>query len=516
MKKIIYKFFFIIVLIISGCTNTSNNSGYSTNTKAYYEANRMSYFKNYGYPTPAVKIKKPVPYLQANSHLKTKRFLSSYNEKEILKFYKRLGIEGIGDNSYYWRWHFKINEKNYSRSINRTLYSTYRASSSSILTLQGKKWIKKPISQNSLGTLQNIIVMERGKSGVITYLLIKGSEGDFLVKGEYAVRKVMGLNPNNTGKKINIELAKGGDKNYSRKAFVKSPTLLLSGYFAVEKVGSNYHVYGGGFGHGVGMSQYGAYDLGENYRYSYKKILNKYYQNITLKNMYRLSGVSKNIRVGLTTTGFGSLDHNVVTMYSTSKAEIWNGWMRIKLAPRDKVKIIPSGGKQILYVNGKKRVETVGKLNFKSSKNQFVITSIKRQHTRIKYPVYRGKIEVALSKTNSRKLRIINEVFIEDYLLQVVPSEMMRHFGVEALKAQAVAARTYALNDYLKSKNNKEAFNVRDDTHSQVYNRIDENPETTKAVKSTYGQVMLYNGRPIDAKYYSSSGGYGGASQNVW
>lgn len=55
------------------------------------------------------------------------------------------------------------------------------------------------------------------------------------------------------------------------------------------------------------------------------------------------------------------------------------------------------------------------------------------------------------SKTNSKKIRVINKVKIEDYLKQVVPSEMPESFGVEALKAQAVAARTYALSDYLKT-----------------------------------------------------------------
>ena len=65
-------------------------------------------------------------------------------------------------------------------------------------------------------------------------------------------------------------------------------------------------------------------------------------------------------------------------------------------------------------------------------------------------------MEVKLSKTNSKALRMINEVNMEDYLLQVLPSEMPESFGLEALKAQAVAARTYALNDYFHSRLKKE------------------------------------------------------------
>ena len=111
---------------------------------------------------------------------------------------------------------------------------------------------------------------------------------------------------------------------------------------------------------------------------------------------------------------------------------------------------------------------------------------------------------------------MINEVGMEDYLLQVLPSEMPESFGLEALKAQAVAARTYALNDYFHSRFKKEGFHVIDDTRSQMYNNVDENPTSTKAIKETYGQVMLYEGKPIDAKYYSTSSGYGAAAHNIW
>ena len=58
-------------------------------------------------------------------------------------------------------------------------------------------------------------------------------------------------------------------------------------------------------------------------------------------------------------------------------------------------------------------------------------------------PNYRGIMELKPSRTASRGIRIINEIYMEDYLKQVVPSEMPQSFGVEALKAQAIAARTY-------------------------------------------------------------------------
>lgn len=514
MKKICRVLVTLMFIFLVGCSNSSTK--YKSNSKEVYMKNRVTYFENYGYPKPTMKVGVALPYLQATSHMKTGKFLNRYSEKKILNFFKDLDVKGYGDNSYYWRWHFTIDKDTYSRGIGKALAQASKSRYNHVYTLYNGKWIYKSLNYNSLGTLKDIIVMERGKSGVVTYLVIKGSNGTYLLKGEYTVRKVLGLNRGNLGKRIELHLSKSGTGGYSKKVSLKNPNLLLSGFLAIEKTGNNFNIYGGGYGHGVGMSQYGANDLAKNYGYSYSKILKTYYKEITFKNMYRIKGVSKNIRVGLTTTGFGSLDHRSLTMFSTSKAEIWNGWMKIKLSPRDKIKVIANGRRQILYVNGKKRVETVGQLNFKSSNKKFVITSIRRAQRKTRYPIYRGKIETHLSKTNAHRIRVINEVYLEDYLVQVVPSEMPKGFSLEALKAQAIAARTYALNDYLKAKYKKEGFHVRDDTYSQVYNRIDTNEDTIKAVKSTYGKVMLYNGKPIDAKYYSTSCGYGASSQNVW
>ncbi len=264
------------------------------------------------------------------------------------------------------------------------------------------------------------------------------------------------------------------------------------------------------------MSQYGAYDLAKNYGYKHKKILNCYYTDMDIKNMYKLDGVGKTIRVGITTKGHKSLDHSIVSFTSHSKATLTNSWMNMKLDASDKVKIESNGKRMIIYVNGKKRAETVQGVKYDSKNDKVIVTSLRRGHRKTMYPVYRGTLEIKLSKTNPNALRVINEVKMEDYLLQVLPSEMPESFGLEALKAQAVAARTYALNDYFNSRFKKEGFHVIDDTRSQMYNNVDENPDSTKAIKQTYGEVMLYNGKPIDAKYYSTSSGYGASAHNIW
>lgn len=515
MKKIYVAFILLLGIIVSGCSSAgTRNFEASRNSSG---KDRMSYFSKYGYPAPEGSRGKEIPYLQATSHIKgRKTFLNRYSEKKILEFYKDLSIEGFGDNSYFWRWYFAINERDLSRSVNKTIYSAYNSRPSSILTLSGGKWVRKHIPANPVGTLKKVIVLERGKSGVITYLLVSGTNGEYLVKGEYAVRQVLGLSKSNTGVTVKVLRAKSGDNEYSYRNALTNPSLLPSGFLAIEKKGSRYYVYGGGYGHGVGMSQYGAYDLAKNYGYKHKKILNCYYTDMDIKNMYKLDGVGKTIRVGITTKGHKSLDHSIVSFTSHSKATLTNSWMNMKLDASDKVKIESNGKRMIIYVNGKKRAETVQGVKYDSKNDKVIVTSLRRGHRKTMYPVYRGTLEIKLSKTNPNALRVINEVKMEDYLLQVLPSEMPESFRLEALKAQAVAARTYALNDYFNSRFKKEGFHVIDDTRSQMYNNVDENTDSTKAIKQTYGEVMLYNGKPIDAKYYSTSSGYGASAHNIW
>ncbi len=129
--------------------------------------------------------------------------------------------------------------------------------------------------------------------------------------------------------------------------------------------------------------------------------------------------------------------------------------------------------------------------------------------------MYRGSFEVKLTK-NARELVLINEVDIEDYLLQVVPSEMPASFGLEALKVQAITARTYAVKDILRNRYKNLGFNILDSAQSQVYNNLDENNVATNAVKATRGLVIVYDDKPIDAKYYSTSSGLNSHAHNVW
>ena len=99
----------------------------------------------------------------------------------------------------------------------------------------------------------------------------------------------------------------------------------------------------------------------------------------------------------------------------------------------------------------------------------------------------------------------INELLLEEYLYSVVGSEMPSSFGIEALKAQAIASRTYAINNILKPKGIN--FDLYDTVLSQSYKgKSSEKDNIIKAVRETRGIVLVYKGEIIDALYHSSSG----------
>ncbi len=124
---------------------------------------------------------------------------------------------------------------------------------------------------------------------------------------------------------------------------------------------------------------------------------------------------------------------------------------------------------------------------------------------------YRGTITIHKGKG---VLDFVNNVNLEEYLLSVVPSEVYTSWNQEALKAQAVAARTYALYE-MKDRLSKN-FHVYADTRSQVYKGISsEHPKTTKAVIDTKGQVLLYNGKIIKSYFSSSIGGLSASGNEI-
>ena len=125
---------------------------------------------------------------------------------------------------------------------------------------------------------------------------------------------------------------------------------------------------------------------------------------------------------------------------------------------------------------------------------------------------YRGTVRVIATKN---QLLAINHVDLEQYLYSVLGAEMSPTFPAEALKAQAVAARTYAL--YRSQSTSNKAFDLDSTQTSQVYPGISGESGTTQAaVNATLGQILTYQGKPILAAFHSSSGGHTENVEDIW
>ncbi len=128
---------------------------------------------------------------------------------------------------------------------------------------------------------------------------------------------------------------------------------------------------------------------------------------------------------------------------------------------------------------------------------------------------YRGGFVILTNKDKSN-LTVVNKVNLEDYLLSVVPSEIPNKWKKEALKAQAVAARSYSIG-YLNRRRSK-GYDLESTVEDQAYLGISaEKKQTSDAVKETSGLILLdKNNKPFIALYHSSAGGYTDSIENVW
>jgi stage II sporulation protein D len=125
---------------------------------------------------------------------------------------------------------------------------------------------------------------------------------------------------------------------------------------------------------------------------------------------------------------------------------------------------------------------------------------------------YRGMVQVI---PDGKQLVAIDRVDLEQYLYSVLGAEMSKDFPAEALKAQAVAARTYAL--YRSRAASKKLFDVDCTQDSQVYRGLASEAGTTQAaVDATSGQIMTYQGKPILAVFHSASGGHTENVEDIW
>lgn len=170
---------------------------------------------------------------------------------------------------------------------------------------------------------------------------------------------------------------------------------------------------------------------------------------------------------------------------------------------RFEVQAQPGGFK--LFENGRLLGSFEGRLKVNSQAESLSING----------KLFRGDLELMPDPLNPATLNVINPVLLEDYLKAVVPSESPASWPLESLKAQALAARTYAVAGW--GKHAARGYDMNDDTSDQMYSGVAaEHPNTNTAVAETAGQIITYGNKPITALFFSTSGGMTDSSLEVW
>lgn len=249
---------------------------------------------------------------------------------------------------------------------------------------------------------------------------------------------------------------------------------------------SSFFISGRGWGHGVGMSQWGAYGFAQRGT-TYDAILAHYYRSTTLgkapvARVRVLLGEGKKALAVASDSPFSVRDGSRTVHQLQPGPYAFGPGLKLKVDQAQPAKALTG---PLVFLPGATPLKYGGKQ-------------------------YRGQLQVNVVKTS---LQIVNSVGLEAYLYGVVPREVPFHWPAEALKAQAVVARSYAL----AVRKSGAAYDLYADTRSQVYGGVAaEKPTTNTAVDGTAGQVLLFQGKVATTFFFSTSGGRTASIEDVW
>jgi stage II sporulation protein D len=263
-------------------------------------------------------------------------------------------------------------------------------------------------------------------------------------------------------------------------------------------------VDGHGWGHGRGMGQYGARAQAEG-RATWQQILSRYYTGIRLERR----STAQRIRVLLkqTRSVVVRADYRLTATWTTGKtltrrvhAYFWIG--RVGVATVIKASSSPTGPWHT-FASGRSRI-----IRLEGAKQVGIIGSSSARW-------YRGAIDLLPSGST---YDVIDDVPLEQYVAEVVPREMPASWPINALRAQAVAARTYVLRVAEVARSRHSSHDICGSDACQVFGgyawtvrgsyEVLENRRTNAAALSTAGYIMTWHGKAILAEYSSSTGGY--------
>lgn len=246
-------------------------------------------------------------------------------------------------------------------------------------------------------------------------------------------------------------------------------------------------VRGHGFGHGVGVSQYGAYGYalhGKDYRF----ILAHYYRGSSIGQIEGTKIVRVLLDISPGDVGFsGATSACSVALDPTRNYEAHRDGNRVKLRSSSGKPLADCGAKLRAAAHGKVTIAGIG--------------------------TYRGVLEAVPTESNPGSLNVINALPVEQYVKGVIPNESPPSWPAAELRAQAVESRSFALTAGVGGN----GFDLYDDTRSQVYDGLSSETATTNtATEATRGQVVTYGGKIAETYFSACSGGYTESVQNVF
>jgi len=265
---------------------------------------------------------------------------------------------------------------------------------------------------------------------------------------------------------------------------VTATALLLLVLPPSAHAASSVVVRGAGFGHGIGLSQYGAYGYAQK-GFSYKSILARYYRSTTLG-----SAPERPVRV-LLQASVPSVRFTGAAVANTTKRLNPTVTYKVTSASGGRVKL-SGGGKSAGTFAAPLRVERRGR----------ALRLMGKAINGVSDGTYRGALELRAGTAGG--VTAVNSLPLDEYVQGVVAGEMPAGWAMAALQAQAVAARTYGL----ATRKSDGVFDQYPDTRSQVYRGMSsETPRSNEAVQSTASQIVTYAGVPAVTYFFSSSGG---------
>jgi len=264
-------------------------------------------------------------------------------------------------------------------------------------------------------------------------------------------------------------------------------TLMLLTAASSARASVSWVVRGHGFGHGVGVSQYGAYGYalhGKDYRF----ILAHYYQGSSIGQIEGTRIVRVLLDISPGDIGFsGATSACGVALVPARDYEAHRDGNRVKLRSSSGKPLADCGAKLRAAGHGKVTIAGIG--------------------------TYRGVLEAVPTESEAGSLNAINALPVEQYVKGVIPNESPPSWPAAELRAQAVESRSFALTAGVGGN----GFDLYDDTRSQVYDGFaSETATTNAAVEATRDQVVTYGGKIAETYFSACSGGYTESVQNVF